>query len=47
MDAELKIKEPAELIGVTEDTVINWELREMRPWGRDIRKKVDDFIQIK
>lgn len=28
------------MIGVSEDTVINWELRGMRPRRRDIRKKV-------
>jgi len=45
MDAGLLIKEFADLIDVTEDTVINWELREMRPWRKDIRKKVNRFIK--
>jgi DNA-binding transcriptional regulator YiaG len=45
MDAGLKIKELAALIGVTEDTVNNWELKGMRPWRRDIRGKVDCFIE--
>jgi DNA-binding transcriptional regulator YiaG len=31
MDAGLLIKEFAELIGATEDTVINWELMMMSP----------------
>lgn len=45
MDEGLTIKELAALIGVTEDTVINWELRGMRPWRRDIRNKVNQFIE--
>jgi len=45
MDAGLKIKELANLVGVSENTVINWELREMRPWRKDIRKKVNQFIE--
>jgi len=44
MDAGLKIRELAELIGVTEDTVINWELRGRRPIRRSGREKVEDFI---
>ena len=44
MDAGLLIKEFAALIGVTDDTVINWEVRGMKPWRRDIRKKVNQFI---
>ncbi len=31
MDAGLQIKELAALVGVTEDTLINWEVRGMRP----------------
>ena len=31
MDNGLEIKELAEIIGVTEDTVINWEIRGIRP----------------
>ena len=31
MDAGFQIREFAEIIGVTENTVINWELRGMRP----------------
>ena len=44
MDAGLLIKELAAIIGVTEATVINWEVRGMRPWNRGIRKSVTDFI---
>jgi transcriptional regulator with XRE-family HTH domain len=43
-DAGLKIKGLAILIGVTENTVINWELRGMRSWRKDVRKKVSLFI---
>ena len=31
MDAGLLIKDLAGMLGVTEDTIINWELRGMRP----------------
>ena len=31
MDAGLKIKELARMLGVTEDTVINWEVRGVTP----------------
>ena len=44
MDAGLLIKEFAALIGVTDDTVINWEVRGMKPWRRDIRNKVNQFV---
>lgn len=45
MDAGLLIKEFSALIGVTPDTVINcWEVRGMKPWRRDIRKKVNLFV---
>jgi len=44
MDAGMKIKELAELIGVTEDTVINWELRGMRPWRKDVKERVYSFL---
>jgi len=44
-DTGLKIKELANLVGVSEKKVINWKLREMRPWRKDIRKKVNQFIE--
>ena len=34
MDAGLQIKDLARMLGVTEETVINWELRGMKPRGR-------------
>ncbi|MDD5452645.1 MAG: helix-turn-helix transcriptional regulator [Desulfovibrionales bacterium] len=40
MDAGLQIKELAALIGVTEDTVINWEVRNIRPTDRNLEKAV-------
>jgi len=45
MDAGLLIKEFAALIGVTEDTVINWKVRGMKPLRRDIRNKVNQFVE--
>lgn len=44
MDAGLMIKELAALVGVTEDTVINWETRGMRPLRKTVREKVALFI---
>jgi DNA-binding transcriptional regulator YiaG len=44
MDAGLQIKEFAELIGVTQDTVINWELRGMKPQRKDFRRRVQGVI---
>ena len=43
MDRGLLIRELAEQIGVTEDTVINWEVRGRKPVGNNIRK-VRDFL---
>ncbi|MBW1669766.1 MAG: helix-turn-helix transcriptional regulator [Deltaproteobacteria bacterium] len=45
MDAGLKIKELAGLIGVTEDTVINWEVRGRRPLRKDIYQKLQAFFR--
>jgi len=47
MDAGLKIRELAELIGVTEDTVINWELSGRPPLRRSVRERVEHFITSK
>ena len=46
MDARLQIKELARMLGVTEATVINWELRGMRPMRREVRDKLDNFISL-
>ncbi len=43
MDANLQIHELAEMLGVTEDTIINWELRGVNPVGEN-QRKVLDFI---
>ena len=44
MDAGLRIKELAAIVGATEDSVINWELRGVRPTAPFLRKVID-FIQ--
>ena len=43
MDKGLMIKGLAEQIGVTEDTVINWEIRDMMPQGKS-RERVKEFL---
>ena len=45
MDKGLMIKGLAEKIGVTEDTVINWEIRDMVPHGKSMGR-VREFIGI-
>ena len=32
-------------VSVTEDTVIYWELRWMKPWRRDVRDKMNQFVE--
>ena len=44
MDKGLLIRELAAQIGVTEDTVINWEVRGIKPEGRNLNK-VQDFLK--
>ena len=44
MDKGLMIKELAKQIGVTEDTVINWEIRGMMPHGKSMGR-VREFIE--
>ena len=34
MDRRLMIKELAALVGVSADTIINWELRNVKPTGK-------------
>jgi DNA-binding transcriptional regulator YiaG len=43
MDKGLMIKELASQLGVTEDTVINWEIRDIKPEGRNL-EKVKEFL---
>jgi DNA-binding transcriptional regulator YiaG len=44
MDRGLMIKELADIIGVTEDTVINWEVRGRKPHGESF-ERVKGFIE--
>ena len=44
MDAGLKIKELAAMIGVTEDTVINWEIRGMKPLRKKVNERISEFL---
>ena len=45
MDKGLMIKGLAEQLGVTDDTVINWEIRDMMPQGKNLNK-VQEFLRI-
>jgi len=47
MDAGLQIKEFAEIIGVTQDTVINRELWGMRPLRKDVSPHILCPLEIK
>jgi DNA-binding transcriptional regulator YiaG len=38
MDAGLQIKELAKVIDVTEDTIINWEMRSVSPTSNNLKK---------
>ena len=38
MDAGLQIKELAKVIDVTEDTIINWEMRGVSPYFKQYKK---------
>jgi len=47
MDLGLQIKELARLVHVTSDTIINWELRNVKPCEKNLRmvKKLLEFKQ--
>jgi transcriptional regulator with XRE-family HTH domain len=45
MNADLQIKDLAEMLGVRLETVINWELRGTQPRGRKIQKKLHLFME--
>ncbi len=45
MDKGLQIKELARLVGVTEDTVINWEVRGRKPRRKSLRR-LKELIEI-
>jgi DNA-binding transcriptional regulator YiaG len=44
MDKGLMIKELASQLGVSEDTVINWEVRGRKPVGKNLTK-VKKFLE--
>ena len=46
LDKELMIKEVADAIGVTEDSVINWERRGMRP-RKDLLERLMGFYGVR
>jgi DNA-binding transcriptional regulator YiaG len=46
MDAGLQVKELAALVGVTADTVINWEIRGMKPRGRYTRERIIRLFKV-
>jgi len=46
MDKGLMIKELASQIGVTEDTVINWEIRSIEPVGRNLEKLKEILVSL-
>lgn len=45
MDKNMLIGELAGLIGVTEDTVINWELRGVKPRDKYL-KDIRNFVEV-
>jgi len=45
MDRGLLIRELAAQIGVTEETVLNWEVRGRKPTEENI-KRIKDFIGV-
>jgi DNA-binding transcriptional regulator YiaG len=44
MDKGLLIRELAAKIGVTEDSVINWEIRNIKPIGKNL-ERLREFIE--
>jgi len=38
MDSGLQIKELAKILGVTEDTLINWEMRSVSPTSKNLKR---------
>jgi len=45
MDLGLQIKELATLVHVTCDTIINWELRNVKPSGTNLRM-IKKFLEL-
>ncbi len=46
MDKGLLIRELAALVGVSADTVINWELRGVKPMGNSLRRLQETLERI-
>jgi len=46
MDAGLQIKQLAEQLGVSQDSVINWEIRGMRPARGNVEKLRNQFPEL-
>ena len=46
MDAGLQIKELASMIGVSKDSVSNWEIRGMRPGPWNLEKVVEVIARL-
>ena len=46
MDKGLLIRELAALVGVSPDTILNWELRNVKPMGRNLRR-VQEVLEVK
>jgi len=44
MDKGMIIKKLASQVGVTDDTVINWEIRDIKPKGKNL-ERVREFIE--
>lgn len=44
MDKGMLIRELAAIIGVTEDTVINWEMRDIQP-KEESMARIKEFIE--
>jgi DNA-binding transcriptional regulator YiaG len=41
MDSGLQIKELAKILGVTEDTLINWEKRGVSPTSKNMKRVIN------
>ena len=45
MDLGLQVKELARFLGVADDTIINWELRNVKPYGKNLGM-VEKFLEL-
>jgi len=46
MDSGMQIKELAEMLGVTIETVINWEMRGSKPRGSKIMERIMRLFEV-